>query len=207
MSQKIGGANMNKSITGPNKRRNYFIEKSFQSKFILKFCALVVLGGLLTIGLLYFLAMKSTTVSFVNSRVVVRTTADFILPVLIQTVAIVAIIVGFATVIVTLLVSHKIAGPLYRFKKVMEDLQEGDFSHDFRIRHLDQLQDLAGSFNDTIKKTRERIQLLKDGLKALESGLNNISESEISDTKRSLLSELKKASEELNKSSRYFKTG
>ena len=198
---------MDKPTSRPNKRRIYFIDKSFQAKFILKFCALVVLGGLLTIGLLYFLAMQSTTVSFVNSRVVVRTTADFLLPVLVQTVAVVVVVVGFATVIVTLLVSHKIAGPLYRFKKVMTDLQEGDFSQDFRIRHLDQLQDLAGSFNETIKKTRDKIKLLKEGLKALENGLNNISESEISDTKRSLLSELKKASEELNKSSRYFKTG
>jgi len=198
---------MDKPTSRPNKRRIYFIDKSFQAKFILKFCALVVLGGLLTIGLLYFLAMQSTTVSFVNSRVVVRTTADFLLPVLVQTVAVVVVVVGFATVIVTLLVSHKIAGPLYRFKKVMTDLQEGDFSQDFRIRHLDQLQDLAGSFNETIKKTRDKIKLLKEGLKALENGLNNISESEISDTKRSLLSELKKASEELNKSIRYFKTG
>jgi len=197
---------MDNPIPKTQRRRIYFIEKSFQAKFILKFCALVVLGGLLTIGLLYILAMQSTTVSFVNSRVMVRTTADFILPVLIQTVAIVIVIVSFATVIVTLFVSHKIAGPLYRFKKVMQDLEGGDFSGDFHIRHLDQLQDLADTFNSAIKKTRERIDALKDGLKALKDGLDSISENEISENKRALLAELKRASEEINKASRYFKT-
>lgn len=198
---------MDNPIPGTYKRRRiYFIEKKFQAKFILKFCALVVFGGLLTIGLLYLLAMQSTTVSFVNSRVVVRTTADFILPILIQTVAIVMVIVGFAAVIVTLFVSHKIAGPLYRFKKVMQELEEGDFSSDFHIRHLDQLQDLAEAFNNTINKIRGKIHVLKDGLRGLKAGLDDISENEVSENKRSLLLELKKISEELNKASRYFKT-
>jgi len=188
-----------------SKRKVYFIDKSFQAKFILKFCALVAFGGLLTIGLLYLFAMRSTTVAFVNSRAVVRTTADFILPVLIQTVAIVVIIVGFATVIVTLFVSHKIAGPLYRFKKVMQDLEKGDFSSDFRVRHLDQLQDLAGTFNNMIKKIREEIKTLKNGFSALKEKSESISESEVSESKRSLLEELKRIAEELNKSSRFFK--
>jgi len=141
-----------------HRRKNYFIEKKFQAKFILKFCLLVIAGGLLTVGILYFLASRSTTVAFVNSRVVVKTTADFILPILIQTVAVVVIITGLATIFVTLFVSHKIYGPLYRFKKVMEKLAEGDFSEDFRLRHSDQLRELADTFNNMIAKLRERFK-------------------------------------------------
>jgi len=85
---------MDKSETKRHvRRKNYFIDKSFQTRFILKFCSLVIAGGLLTVGLLYCLARQSTTVAFMNSRVVVKTTADFILPILIQTAAIVVIIV------------------------------------------------------------------------------------------------------------------
>lgn len=197
---------MDNSISRPYKRRIYFIEKSFQAKFILKFCALVVLGGLLTIGLLYLMAMQSTTVSVVNSRVIVRTTANFILPILIQTVAIVVVIVSLATVAVTLFVSHKIAGPLYHIRKVMQELEGGNFSHDFHIRHLDQLQDLANSFDSAIKRIREKIQLLKDGLQSLKEKLGSIQESEVAENKRMLLSELKKISEELDKAISYFKT-
>lgn len=191
---------------GIHKRRIYLIEKSFQVKFILKFCGLVVFGGLLTIGLLYLLAMQSNTVSFVNSRVVVRATSDFILPILIQTVAVVIIIVGLATVMVTLLFSHKIAGPLYRLKKVLKDLEGGDFSSDFHIRHLDQLQDLADTFNNTINKTRDRIQVLQNDVKSMKETLDGISENEIPESKRSIFSQLKGISEELNKAIRHFKT-
>ncbi len=188
------------------KRRNYFIEKKFQGRFILKFCALVFVGGLLTIGMLYFWATHSTTVAIVHSRVMVKTTADFILPILIQTVAVVTIIVSLAAIIVTLYISHRIAGPLYRFKKVMEVLGEGDFSDDFKIRLLDQLQDLADTFSTTIRKIRTELKALKDNLSCLTEKLDVVSEGEASEQKRSYLNELKHISERLNKIMSYFKT-
>lgn len=196
---------MDNANVRPYKRRIYFIEKDFQAKFILKFCILVAISGLLTIGMLYLLARQSTTVSFVNSRVVVRTTADFILPVLIQTVAIVTIIVGLATIVVTLFVSHKIAGPLYRFKKVLELLGQGDFSSGFKIRRLDQLQDIADAFDNMISRVREELKALKDNFQILKEKLDNISESEVAEHRRSILNELKKISNELNKIMHYFK--
>jgi len=188
------------------KRRNYFIDKEFQTKFILKFCFIIALGGLLTIGILYLLAMQSTTVSVVNSRVVVRTTADFILPLLIQTVVVVMVIVSLATVLVTLFVSHKIAGPLYRFKKVIETLAEGDFSSDFRLRKPDQLQGVADAFNGMIAKVRSEINALKVNFNSLKDKLNSISEQDIAEHKRPYLNELKKISQELDRIVRYFKT-
>jgi len=197
---------MDKINTKTYKRRNYFIDREFQAKFILKFCALVALGGLLTIVVLYFLAMKSTTVSIVDSRVVARTTADFILPILIQTVFIVMIIVSMATVIVTLFVSHKIAGPLFRLKKTMQALQEGNFSSDFHIRDLDQLQELADVVNSMIKKVRDGLNGLKTGFLSLKEKLDSISEQEVSQNKQKALGESKKILEEINKSMEHFKT-
>ncbi len=187
------------------KRHIYFIEKSFQAKFIMKFCGLVALGGLLTIGLLYLWAAGATTVSIVNSRVVVNTTADFILPLLIQTVIIVTMIVAIAAILVTLFVSHKIAGPLYRFKKVMEAMGEGDFLSQVKIRKGDQLQDLAKIFDDMIAKNRVKIKALKADLGIFREKLENISESDISDHKRAYLSELKRISGKIDQLINNFK--
>jgi len=197
---------MDKTKGSAYKRRIYFIDKKFQTKFILKFCALVALGGLLTIGIIYFLAMQSTTVSILNSRVAVRTTADFILPILAQTVVIVVVIIGLAAIMVTLFFSHKIAGPLYRFKKVMEALEKGDFSSGFKIRHLDQLQDLADTFNSMIARITSELVALKNNFYTLKEKLNSISENEVVEHKRAYLNELKKISEELNRIINYFKT-
>ena len=197
---------MDKTKGSAYKRRIYFIDKKFQTKFILKFCALVAIGGLLTIGIIYFLAMQSTTVSILNSRVAVRTTADFILPILAQTVVIVVVIIGLAAVMITLFFSHKIAGPLYRFKKVMEALEKGDFSSGFKIRRLDQLQDLADTFNSMIARITSELVALKNNFYTLKEKLNNISENEVVEHKRAYLNELKKISEELNRIINYFKT-
>lgn len=189
-----------------NKRRNYFIEKKFQSRFILKFCGLVVGGALLTIGILYFLSLKSTTVSIVDSRVVVRATSDFLLPILIQTVVIVSVLLVLATIAVTLFVSHKIAGPLYHFKKTMKELEDGDFSSDFRIRCLDQLQVLAESFNIMIARTRGQINLIKTNFSSLKEKLDNLKQEEVAEDKKSALAELKNISKELDKIINYFKS-
>lgn len=192
--------------TSSNKRRIYFIEKKFQTKFILNFCLLVVLGGLLTIGILYCLAMHSTTVSIVNSRVVVRSTADFLLPVLIQTVLIVTVLIGFAAIVTTLFVSHKIAGPLYRCKSVISTLSRGDFSNDFKIRRFDQLKDLADSLNNMIKQIREKISQLKSNFISLKNELENIDERDVSEGKRQGLIKAKRLTGELEETVNYFKS-
>jgi len=187
------------------KRRIYFIEKSFQAKFIMKFCGLIGLGGILTIGLLYLWAKGATTVSIVNSRVVVTTAANFILPLLIQTVIIVTILVAIATIAVTLFVSHKIAGPLYRFKKIMEAMGEGDFLSQVKIRKGDQLQDLAKIFDNMIAKNRLKIKALKADLGVFNEKLSNISENEISENKKAYLRELKNISHEIDQTINFFK--
>ncbi len=139
------------------RRRNYFIERSFQASFILKFCGLVVAAGLLATLLLYLLSGRSTTVTIVDSRVVVKSTADFLLPILVQTVLIVVIAAGIATIFMTLLVSHKIAGPLYRLKKAMQEVSNGDFVQ-IHLREFDQLGGLAEDFNDMSRKLKEKFQ-------------------------------------------------
>mgnify|MGYP001563273476 CR=1 FL=1 len=187
------------------RRHIYFIEKSFQARFIMKFCGLVALGGILTIGLLYLWAARATTVSIVNSRVIVTTTADFILPLLIQTVILVTLIMAIATIAVTLFVSHKIAGPLYRFKKILEAMGEGDFLSQVRIRKGDQLQDIAKIFDDMIAKNRVKIKALKADLGIFKEKLSKISESEISEHKRAYLSELKRISSEIDGLISHFK--
>ena len=174
-----------------NKRRNYFIDRDFQARFIIKFCLLVVLSGVIITGMLYFIGKKSTTVAINDSRVLVHSTSDFLLPVLIQTVLVVMVILGVATIIVTLLFSHKIAGPLFRFRKAIEGVKLGNLSANFHLRNYDQLKELSDEVNAMIDKTREQIDLIKGDVVKLKAKKGNISEQEL---------------EELNNKINYFKT-
>ncbi len=126
-----------------NRRRNYFIDKHFQSQFIFEFCVIVLVGSIL-IGLFaYYLNMQTTTVAFENLKVVVKTTADFILPVILQILVLVTLFVSIATGALALFASHKIAGPLYKLKMEMGKMKNGDFSSPVHIRSTDQLKTLA----------------------------------------------------------------
>ena len=144
-------------IGGARHRRVYFIERKFQTGFILKFCALIIISSLLTGILVYFLSQRSTTVVFEHSRALVKSTSDFLLPLLIQTIVIVSIIVAIATVILTLFISHRIAGPLYRLKRQLGSIGIGDLSGDFSLRKDDQLKDIANSMSAMIKGLRDII--------------------------------------------------
>jgi len=188
------------------KRRNYFIDKSFQARFILRFCALVALGGLLIVILLYLFSRHSNTISIINSRVVVRSTSDFLLPILIQTIAIVFVFIGLATIAITLFVSHMIAGPLFRFKKVLKSLEDGDFSSEFSIRNTDQLQDLLSALNAMISKNRTELIKIKLNFTALKENLERISEADLREDKRGILGEVRKTIEQLNNMLGYYKT-
>lgn len=151
------------------KRRQYFIDSSFQSKFIVKFCAIVIVASFAIGAIITILSKDFTTVTIENTRVMVKTASDQMLPIIIQTVIIVNIFAAIAVIFLTLLTSHKIAGPLYRIKKEIDLLKKGNLRPNFRIRKGDQLQDLAGSLLDMSDSLRDKYILLKDRASQLRS--------------------------------------
>ncbi len=82
------------------------------------------------------------------------------------------VVVGLATVFVTLYISHKIAGPLYRFETDLKMIAEGDLKHRIRLREGDQLKDLADSLNLFISTLEKRFegaqQIIEDMLEYAE---------------------------------------
>lgn len=151
------------------KRRNYFINKPFQTRFILKFCLVVVLSSLVIGGLVYYVFQDTTTVAIENTQVVVKSTADFVLPIVINILFLVTVAVAIVVAFITMMTSHKIAGPLYRLQREIELLEKGDLRREFRIRNNDQLQELAVSLKIMCKslqgkelEIRESFENLKD---------------------------------------------
>ena len=187
------------------RRRNVYIDKDFQTRFILKFCALVAAGAVLTIGLLYLLSMQSTTVSFVQARVKVMSTADFLLPVMAQTVLIVTVLVSVVSIAVTLIVSHKIAGPLFRFKQTLKELSSGNFSNQVRLRKGDQLIEVADDFNQMITVVRARLIEAKKALALVQVDIDTIGEFNVDDSKRKIFHDLQQKVRDLEKALEFFK--
>ncbi len=61
-----------------------------------------------------------------------------------------------ATLSVGLLVTNRVAGPLYRFRSYLRDLRSGEASGPCTIRKGDQLQDLCDEINATGEALRQQ---------------------------------------------------
>jgi nitrogen fixation/metabolism regulation signal transduction histidine kinase len=67
----------------------------------------------------------------------------------------------------TVFFSHKLAGPLYRFEKACHSVIGGDYTERIALRKGDEMQNLAGLFNEMVVVTGERIKALRDAQNAV----------------------------------------
>jgi methyl-accepting chemotaxis protein len=147
-----------------NRRKNYFIKRKFQRDFILKFCGLVAAGSVISGAIIFMMSKSTLTTVFENSRLVIKSTADFILPAVCLSSAVVVIVVGLAAVIITLFTSHKIAGPLYRMEQDVREVAGGNLKTKFNLRYGDELKGMAESLEAMVRSLQSRIAALKGAL-------------------------------------------
>jgi len=192
-------------------RRQYFINKAFQAEFIVKFCVLVALGCIVFGAILYAFSSSTLTTSFENSRLVVKSTADYILPGLLFG----GVIVGFLTAVVTSLVvvlmTHRVAGPIYRFEKYAQEVGSGQLCSELKIRKKDQFQNLVGAFNkmtDGLRSGLIKVAGVSQKLDGLIDQLSDSSNKEellLKEDIKKIVSELRTDKQDLKKALAYFK--
>jgi len=146
------------------KRRRYLIKKSFQIRFIIKFCLILIVASLIMGAIVYFYSGKTLTTAFVKSRLEIMSTRDFILPILIYSFLITIAAISILTIIVVLFISHKIAGPLYRMEKIFNEMGKGVFPspESIRFREKDELKSLADAMRSMVGYLRGKIESLNE---------------------------------------------
>ncbi len=141
-------------------RKNYYIKKDFQFKFIFKFCLILICGIILSTGLVFLFSQQTLTSSFDNSRLVVENTGYAIMPTLIITNLVTLGIITLAVIGVTLFVSHKIAGPMFRFEQDIKKIAQGDLNVRINLRQKDQFSEMANAFNEMALNLHKKILLI-----------------------------------------------
>lgn len=154
-----------------HRRRNYFIKRVFQRNFIMKFCILVMIGSIISGTIIYISSKPTVTTTFENSRLMIKSTADYILPSILLSSAVVIVLIGLATIAVTLFTSHRIAGPLYRMQKDVEEVASGNLKKKFNLRKTDEIKALAESFEDMTRSLRADISSIKQSVSEAESSV------------------------------------
>ena len=119
------------------------------------------------------------------------------------------LIAGFSAL--SIFLSHRIAGPVYRFEKSVRAISSGDLSFQIKLRKTDELKDLADDINKMIGNLRSMVEEDKKIIKEVISvsdeiqGLvekDNISKQALQKTRN----KLNLVTKELNKTISRYKT-
>jgi methyl-accepting chemotaxis protein len=130
------------------KRRNIFIKKDFQGKLILGYFLFVTGGCLFFLFMLGLFSADSLTISYSNHDLQLGQTPIMLLK---ETVAAhwVFIVIGSSFLVVAaMLVTHRIAGPLFRFEKALDSMLMRKLDDTIFLRSKDEGQELAKKIND-----------------------------------------------------------
>ncbi len=144
----------------PYKRRNYFIKKDFQGKLILGYFLFVIGGCLLFVILLGIISADSLTISYTDHDLQLGQTPMMLLKDVIAANWILIVIGGSFLVLAALLITHRIAGPLFRFEKALDYMMTGRLDDYIYLRENDSGKELAEKINTFNRKLSASIETI-----------------------------------------------
>ena len=154
------------------RRRQYIIKKGLQFRYIGLVFGLALLASLVTGWTVFatgwhFLGEKLASV-YPQGRLVYVLNATNLA--LIRNLLLISPLVF----ILALLFSHRIAGPVYRIGKTLEEISKGNLSLRIRLREGDELVDLADMINNLTENLNKTIVSDKDMLIKIEKDMEEI---------------------------------
>lgn len=147
------------------KRKRYVIAVKFQLKYVLYILAVLYIGAAIAGYTVYYttwviLGEKLANVYPRGRLVYIFHAANMVLLIRLLLITPIFIIIG-------VIFSHRIAGPVYRIGKYIDSLVQGNYSQGLTLRKKDELKDLAAKMTQLCYKLRgdkEKRDKLLDGL-------------------------------------------
>ncbi|NQT07115.1 MAG: HAMP domain-containing protein [Candidatus Omnitrophica bacterium] len=138
------------------KRRIYLIKPSFQLRYLGIIFMAVSSVALVCILTTYFSAMSLLGEKLANVYPQGRLMATLkdINMIIIYRLLFVLPIIGF----IGIMLSHRIAGPVYRIEKTLEEIGKGNFDIRITLRKHDELKGIANAINDMVAKLKEMME-------------------------------------------------
>ena len=146
------------------------IGNDFTLWFQIKYC-LVMLTSLAATSLLIYLYFKHGLGESYPEALSTLNKVEAALPAaLLVTFLVQSLLILFFAIAINLYVSHKIAGPIYRFEHTLRCIDDGDLQHVARIRDSDQIKSMVLALNRLIASLRNNYT----SLQGVEQELNQI---------------------------------
>ncbi|MBL8033714.1 MAG: methyl-accepting chemotaxis protein [Leptospiraceae bacterium] len=153
-------------------KRKYLIDFKFQSKFIINAVIPLMLFVLvLAFGFMYAVNSIAKEYQFENTAELIQKLSmtlgnDATSGVVFQkvklygvlTLVALAVVMALSLTILFLLFSHRIAGPVLRIERTLEEILHGDLTHRISLRHGDELKETADHLNTMLDGLQARVK-------------------------------------------------
>ncbi|MCK9419671.1 MAG: methyl-accepting chemotaxis protein [Nitrospirae bacterium] len=155
-------------------RRIYFINKDFQSRFILRFVAVATIWAAATIMLFAYLAGKRLEAIRYSSHIDIKTMSELLLPVTIGVHAISFLVFAGILAFTINLLWKRLSPPLYSIKKDIVRIAGGDLASEVSLSKDEEFQRLATDLDNMRRGMREKIVRLKEQQAMLSSAADEL---------------------------------
>jgi methyl-accepting chemotaxis protein len=160
------------------KKRNFFIKKDFQGRMILAIFVSVVGSCVIFIMLFGLFSADTMTISYSNNSLQMGQTPVMLFKKALTANWVFIVIGGVLLVILAMIGTHRIAGPLFRFEKTLDNMEKGNLSDIIHLRSKDEGKELADKINNFNKLLSGKIGEISKHSTAIGDLLMQIQENE-----------------------------
>ncbi len=163
---------MNRSYQ--RKKKNFFIKKDFQGRMILAIFIAVLCSCLVFILLFALFSSDTMTISYSNNALQVGTTPMMLFKKAIAANWVFLVIGGTLLIILAMIGTHRIAGPLFRFEKSLDNMGRGHLDDTIHLRTTDEGKDLALKINTFNTMLSSKIRIISKHATAVNDLMNQL---------------------------------
>jgi methyl-accepting chemotaxis protein len=157
MSQEPAGSARPTTGQPTYRRRKFVVNRAFQFKYAAIMFVLFALAAFMVWWEVYTTANDLIGQGLIHDPAALRMVHDITHVVFYKT------LIGLGLVwFLSLLLSHYLAGPLYRFEACLKLLRDGDLTHRARLRTHDELKGLAGLYNECLDRLQARVSAIRE---------------------------------------------
>lgn len=144
------------------RRHKYWIDIRTQGPFLLKIGSVWAGGVTLLCLFLYYLADEELGRSFYSVHLRLRNTWQILLPAVLVAGGVSFLVTIGATLILAIRESHRLGGPIHKFRILFMELGKGILDTGFHFRNGDLLFHLGESYREALGVHAKRIRELQD---------------------------------------------
>ncbi len=184
------------------RRRTYLLNNSFQGKHIFIYFTLSALGIVFFTALFFLFTGDALAIMYENGDLHLGKIPEILMDRILGAHWVFYVVGGLILVVISTLITHKVAGPLYRFEKSLDSMIDGDISFDMHLRKNDECKNLADRFNRFNSILRSKIRAMMGLVEEIDDSLvraeKNIKDNEDLDQAIAMNRRLKKMLYEFN---------